>query len=143
MSRLNMNLADTTACCVGRWWDNLNPNVQKATAALLGVPENSWSWGEAHGELVMNYWEALELGQSPPSLHLHVMDYNTGNALPGKASLKLIMESMASHPTGAVPAYKDENDVWQYVQPSQVTHYERHLKLTCETVWVELQTISV
>lgn len=63
MSRLNSNLADTTACRTGRWWDALDEKVQKATAALLGVPENSWAWNEVQGNLVMDYWEALELGR--------------------------------------------------------------------------------
>lgn len=66
-----------------------------------------------------------------------VMGYDDGSLLAGLASERLVAESAAAGPTGAVPAYRDDAGVWQYVEPSQVTHYETHLRTPITTVYVE------
>lgn len=63
--------------------------------------------------------------------------YDTGAALDGSASAELITASVAEGPTGAVFAYRDEDGVWQFVAPSQVDHYRRHLGVTTRTVYVD------
>ena len=66
-----------------------------------------------------------------------VMGYDDGAVLVGAPSAQLVAESAAAGPTGAVPAYRDDAGVWQYVEPSQVTHYETHLRTPITTVYVE------
>ena len=63
--------------------------------------------------------------------------YETGARIEGTPSPELVRESNAAAPTGAVPAYRDENGVWQYVEPSQVEHYRRNLRVEVVTVYVE------
>lgn len=65
-----------------------------------------------------------------------VCDYSTGDLLTGTASAELISQS-AKVETGAVPAYRDVQGVWQYVEPSQQDHYRRQLRETVLTVFVE------
>jgi hypothetical protein len=65
-----------------------------------------------------------------------VMSYETAETLEGGASEELVRESEAAEPTGAVPAYRDTDGVWQYVAPSQVEHYRRNLRETVVTVYV-------
>jgi hypothetical protein len=48
-----------------------------------------------------------------------LMDLDSGHRLAGWVSHKLILESALAE-SGAVPAYRDDDGVWQYVQPSQV-----------------------
>lgn len=48
-----------------------------------------------------------------------VVSYDDARRLDGTASDNLI-EASAAEPTGAVPAYRDADGVWQYVPPSQV-----------------------
>ncbi len=69
---------------------------------------------------------------------MNVLRYDTADMLDGDASDELIRESMAAAPTGAVPAYLDENDVWQYVPPSLETHYVSNLGCDVITVYVEV-----
>ena len=68
-----------------------------------------------------------------------VRSYDDAREL-GLASDDLVRESEAAGPTGAVPAYRDADGVWQYVQPSQVDHYRRNLRETVVTVYVEVQS---
>lgn len=65
-----------------------------------------------------------------------VMNYMTGDRLPGRPSSELVRES-AKIDTGAVPAYRDERDVWQYVAPSERDFYRRHHGIDVITVWVD------
>lgn len=65
-----------------------------------------------------------------------VRSYETGALLKGEASERLVQES-ASVDTGAVPAYLDQEGVWQYVRPSEIEHFERHLATKVVTVFVE------
>lgn len=71
-----------------------------------------------------------------PSGH-RVYSYDSSSRLQGSASAELVRESEAEAPTGAVPAYRDERGVWQYVAPSQVDHYRRNLQQDVRTVYVE------
>lgn len=66
-----------------------------------------------------------------------VMDYDTGNSLDGEASAELIAASLAEGETGAVPAYRDAQGVWQYVAPFERAHYRDRLRETVVTVYVE------
>ena len=67
-----------------------------------------------------------------------VMNYDTSEELDGKPSRELIEESEADvSGTGAVPAYRDEAGVWQYVPPSFVDFYEKHHGIQTITVYVE------
>lgn len=66
-----------------------------------------------------------------------VMDYDTGSSLRGAPSAELVERSAEADPTGAVPAYRDEAGVWQYVQPSMVEQYERTQRLDIITVYIE------
>lgn len=65
-----------------------------------------------------------------------VTDYDTGSRVHGTASAELVEQSEAASPTGAVPAYRDDAGVWQYVQPSQVEQ-TRRLGYEVQTVFVE------
>ncbi len=65
------------------------------------------------------------------------MDYDTSALLEGECSAELARQSAEAAPTGAVPAYRDSDGVWQYVEPSQVEHYERNLGESVRTVYVE------
>jgi len=66
-----------------------------------------------------------------------VRDYNTSVDLVGEPSPELVAESEAVTDTGAVPAYRDEDGVWQYVAPCDVTHYRHHRGETVITVYVD------
>ncbi len=65
-----------------------------------------------------------------------VRSYETSGTLSGTPSAELIEQSGAVD-TGAVPAYRDEAGVWQYVAPSQVSHYRDQLREEIVTVYVE------
>lgn len=67
----------------------------------------------------------------------NVMSYESAARLSGTASEELVAQSEAAAPTGAVPAYRDEAGVWQYVAPSQVDHYRSQLREDVVTVYVE------
>ena len=69
-----------------------------------------------------------------------VMDYETAEVLAGRASAELIEQSEHAEPTGAVPAYRDGNGVWQYVAPSDVEHFRRNLGTETQTVYVVRST---
>ena len=69
-----------------------------------------------------------------------VMNYQTGDSLTGRPSAELIAESEAeSSGTGAVPAYRDESGVWQYVEPSDEDRMSR-LGHDVITVWTEVRS---
>lgn len=65
-----------------------------------------------------------------------IRNYVTGSSVEGTASEELETRSAAEEPTGAVPAYRDEAGVWQYVQPSLVDHM-RGLGHDVITVYVD------
>ena len=56
--------------------------------------------------------------------------------MPGLASEELARESADAGDTGAVPAYRDEAGVWQYVPADQRDAY-RARGVEVLTVWVE------
>lgn len=66
-----------------------------------------------------------------------VYSYDSGDLLVGAPSDELIAASEGAGDTGAVPAYRDDAGVWQYVQPSQVEHYRRNLRIETQTVYIE------
>jgi len=66
-----------------------------------------------------------------------VYDYDTNEALEGAPSEELIEQSDSASPTGAVPAYRDDDGVWQYVAPSEVEHYRRNLRIETRTVYTQ------
>lgn len=68
---------------------------------------------------------------------MRVCNYQTGETLPGTASDELVAASEAEGSTGAVPAYRDADGVWQYVAPSQVDHYRTQLREEVVTVYIE------
>lgn len=55
----------------------------------------------------------------------YVLDYDTVNVLEGVPSDELVAASDAAGDTGAVPAYRDVDGVWQYVAPSMRDQYRR------------------
>lgn len=65
-----------------------------------------------------------------------VMEYATGQRLDGTASPELVRESVNAEPTGAVPAWRDDNDEWQYCPPSGVD-LQRRRGFDVRTVYVE------
>ena len=65
-----------------------------------------------------------------------VLAYDSGNPLDGVPTARLVRESEAAGPTGAVPAYRDESGVWDYVAPGDAEHYRRHLGLDVVTIIV-------
>lgn len=68
-----------------------------------------------------------------------IRKYTDGTALRGTASRELLEASEAEGSgTGAVPAYRDSDGVWQYVEPSNVEHYVRNLKEDVVIVYVEV-----
>lgn len=78
----------------------------------------------------------LGASHSPSRARVHVYSYDTGRALPGRPSVLLVRESFNSL-DGAVPAYRDEKGVWQYVRPDEVEHYQRNLRLDVSIVYVD------
>lgn len=66
-----------------------------------------------------------------------VHNYDDASTLSGTASELLIEMSEEAAPTGAVPAYLDEQGAWQYVAPSQVDHYRNHRGVDVLTVYVD------
>lgn len=66
-----------------------------------------------------------------------VASYETSERLQGRPSAELIEASEAEGSSGAVPAYRDADGVWQYVRPDEVEHYERQLGETVVTVYTE------
>ena len=66
-----------------------------------------------------------------------VMSYADASTLDGIPSAELVHESERAGDTGAVPAYRDDDGVWQYVQPSMVSHYETQLRTPVTTVYVD------
>ena len=66
----------------------------------------------------------------------HVANYDNNELMTGRVSRTLSKASRAAMPTGGVPAYRDANGVWQYVEPSLVDHYRRNLGETVQTVYV-------
>lgn len=60
-----------------------------------------------------------------------VLAADTGEDLEGTPSEELIEASEDAGPLGAVPAYQDADDVWQYVHPDEVAY---HTGVLCETV---------
>lgn len=65
-----------------------------------------------------------------------VHNYDTGSELDGAPSAELVSASESVADTGAVPAYRDEHGVWQYVRPDEVEHCRRNLRLDVITVYV-------
>jgi hypothetical protein len=65
-----------------------------------------------------------------------VNDYQTGAELDGDASETLAARSAEAGDTGAVPAYRDEDGVWQYVRPDEVEQARRQGR-DVRTVWVQ------
>lgn len=66
-----------------------------------------------------------------------VMNYQTGRELTGRPSKELARQSKAeSTGTGAVLAYRDDNDVWQYVEDSEESLH-KSLGHKVVTVWVD------
>lgn len=64
------------------------------------------------------------------------ISYGSNETLEGVCSQELI-DASAAEETGAVPAYRDSDGVWQYVAPCDVEHYKRFLGETVVTVYVE------
>lgn len=50
-------------------------------------------------------------------------DYDTAERLDGTVGADLVDASEAAEPTGAVPAYRDADGCWRYVQPSLADAY--------------------
>jgi len=67
-----------------------------------------------------------------------VYNYDISEILDGEPSEDLIAASQDAEPTGAVPAFRDEDGIWQYVEPSRRDFYERHLHHEIITVYVEM-----
>lgn len=65
-----------------------------------------------------------------------VYSYDSGKRLPGIPSDDLVEASRDEGSTGAVPAYRDADGVWQYVQPSDVEHYRCNLREHVITIYV-------
>lgn len=66
-----------------------------------------------------------------------VKNYNTGETLEGTASEGLIEASESEGSgTGAVPAYRDDDGVWHYVPPAEVSIHELRGE-TITTVFVD------
>jgi hypothetical protein len=80
--------------------------------------------------------EGLEEAPRRSGTGADVYDYQSGEQLAGSASPDLTARSRAAGPTGAVPAYRDERGVWQYVQPQDQEHYRRNLGISVRTVFV-------
>lgn len=66
---------------------------------------------------------------------VRVCCYESNDVLAGAVDPELVRQSLGE-PTGAVPAYLDDDGIWRYVEPSQVTHVRRHLHLDVRTVYV-------
>lgn len=66
-----------------------------------------------------------------------VRSLDDASALDGTASDLLVQMSVESAPTGAVPAYRDEQNVWQYVAPSQVDFFRKQRSVDVITVYVD------
>lgn len=54
-----------------------------------------------------------------------VSNYATGSRLDGTPSAALIAASEAAGETGVVSAYRDAKGVWQHIDDSRVSDYER------------------
>jgi nitrous oxide reductase accessory protein NosL len=66
-----------------------------------------------------------------------VMDYETGEALPGMCSVDLAERSRAAGPEGAVHAMQDAEGVWHFVEPQDVHHYRANLRQDVRVVYVQ------